>query len=68
VGIGISIFLITVGAILTFAVDVVADGVNLDTVGVILMAVGALGLLASLTIFGSWGGRGDQVVVEERRL
>jgi hypothetical protein len=67
-GIGISIFLIAVGAILTFAVDVVADGVNLDTVGVILMAVGALGLLASLTIFGSWGGRGDQVVVEERRL
>jgi hypothetical protein len=67
-GIGISIFLIAVGAILTFAVDAVADGVNLDTVGIILMVVGLLGLLASMTIFGSWGDRGGDVVVEERRL
>jgi hypothetical protein len=67
-GIGVSIFLIAVGAILTFAIDVVADGVNLDTVGIILMVVGALGLLASLTIFGSWGARGGDVVVEDRRL
>jgi hypothetical protein len=68
-GIGISLFLIAVGAILTFAVDLVADGVNLETVGVILMIVGAVGLLASMTIFASWGDRrrGD-VVVEERRL
>ena len=67
-GIGLSIFLIAVGAILAFAVDIVADGVNLDTVGVILMVVGAIGLLASLTVFGSWGaGRRDDVVVEERR-
>jgi hypothetical protein len=67
-GIGISIFLIAVGAILTFALDVVTDGVNLDTVGIILMVVGAIGLLASMTIFGSWGHRGGDVVVEERRL
>ena len=67
-GIGISIFLIAVGAILTFALDVVADGVNLDTVGIILMVVGAIGLLASMTIFGSWGARRDDVVVEERRV
>jgi sulfite exporter TauE/SafE len=66
-GIGVSIFLLAVGAILTFAVDVTTNGVNLDTVGVILMVVGAIGLLASLTIFGSWGGRRDDVVVEERR-
>ena len=69
-GIGISIFLVAVGAIITFALDLQdeAGGVNLDTVGVILMVVGAIGLLASLTIFGSWGarGRGD-TVVEERR-
>jgi hypothetical protein len=33
-----------------------------------LMIVGAIGLLASLTIFASWGNRGgDHVVVEERR-
>lgn len=66
-GIGISVFLIAVGAILAFAVDVSADGFDLDTVGVILMVVGAIGLLASLTIFGSWGHRRDDVVVEERR-
>ncbi|MCU1375799.1 MAG: hypothetical protein JWO68_3085 [Actinomycetia bacterium] len=66
-GIGISIFLIAVGAVLTFALDVTSNGgVNLDTVGVILMVVGAIGLLASMTIFGSWGRR-DDVVVEERR-
>jgi hypothetical protein len=67
-GIGISIFLIAVGAILTFAVEAVAEGVNLDTVGIILMVVGALGLLVSMTVFGSWRDRGDHVVVEERRL
>jgi len=66
-GIGISIFLIAVGAVLTFALDVSSNGVNLDTVGIILMVVGALGLLASITIFSSWGGRGGDVVVEERR-
>ena len=67
-GIGISIFLIAVGAVMTFALHVQNDsGVNLDTVGIILMAVGALGLLASLTIFGSWGSRRNDVVVEDRR-
>ena len=67
-GIGISIFLIAVGAVLAFAVNASAEGVNLDTVGVILMVVGGIGLLASLTIWGDWGaarrGRGD--VVRER--
>ena len=68
-GIGVSVFLLAVGAILTWAIDVTTSGVDLDTVGVILMVVGAIGLLASLTIFGSWGarGRGD-TVIEERRL
>lgn len=47
-GIGISIFLLAVGAVLAFAVDVDAEGVNLDTVGVILMVVGGVGLLAAL--------------------
>lgn len=64
-GIGVSVFLIAVGAVLTFALDVKSGGgVNLDTIGVILMVVGALGLLASMVIFG--GGRGSDTVVEER--
>lgn len=67
-GIGVSVFLLAVGAILAFAVEVDADGVNLNTVGVILMVVGGIGILASLTVFGSWGGRRDgDVVIEERR-
>jgi hypothetical protein len=68
-GIGISIVMIAVGAVMTFALDVQnRSGVNLDTIGVILMVVGGLGLLASLTIFGSMGGRRNDVVVEDRRV
>jgi hypothetical protein len=44
----LSILLIAAGAVLTFAVTTAADGVNLDTVGIILMVVGGLGLLVSL--------------------
>jgi hypothetical protein len=68
-GIGISIFMIAAGAVMTFALNVQSNsGVDLDTIGIILMAVGALGLLASLTIFGSMGGHRDGVVVEERQV
>jgi hypothetical protein len=47
-GIGTSIFLIAVGAILKFAVTASVSGIELATVGVILMIVGAIGLLISL--------------------
>ncbi len=49
-GIGISVFLLAVGAILAFAVDVQVSGVSLDTVGVILMVVGLIGFLLSLLL------------------
>lgn len=56
-GIGTSIFLIAVGAILTFAVKVTyAGGVDINTVGIILMAVGGLGIVLSLFFWNSWGG------------
>ena len=55
-GLGISIFLIAVGAVLAFAVDVTTEGIDLNTVGVILMLVGLLGFLASLVFWSSWGG------------
>ena len=54
-GIGISIFLLAAGAILAFAVETTTEGVNLDTVGVILMVVGGLGLLFSMLVFGDNG-------------
>lgn len=44
----LSVLLIAVGAILTFALERDAEGINLDTVGIILMIVGAVGLVASL--------------------
>jgi hypothetical protein len=49
---GVSIFLLVVGAILTFAVNVSASGFSINTVGVILMVAGALGLVLSL-LFGA---------------
>lgn len=42
-GLGVCIILIAVGAILTFASDWQVDGVNIDLVGLILMAVGIIG-------------------------
>ena len=57
-GIGVSILLIAVGAILAFAVNVTTSGIDIDTVGVILMIVGVLGLLLSLVFWSSWGGFG----------
>jgi hypothetical protein len=46
-------------AILTFAVDVNLNGVNLDTVGVILMVVGGIGLLLTLLPVGASGVSGS---------
>lgn len=51
-GIGVSIFLLAVGAILTFAVDAEVSGVDLSMVGMILMAAGGIGLLLSLLVWG----------------
>ncbi|MDQ2649775.1 MAG: DUF6458 family protein [Actinomycetota bacterium] len=53
-GIGVSVFLIAVGAILAFAVDVQnnTSGIDLDTVGIILMVVGAVGLLVTMFLWG----------------
>ena len=49
-GIGMSIFLIAVGAILRYAVNVTVQGVEIDTVGLILIVVGIIGLVISLAI------------------
>jgi len=50
-GIGINIFLIAVGAILTFAVDATVAGLDLDVVGIILMVAGVIGLIVTLAVF-----------------
>jgi hypothetical protein len=53
-GIGTSIVLIAVGAILDHAVSVNARGFSIHEVGVILMIVGALGLIVSLFFWNTW--------------
>ncbi len=69
-GIGVSLLLLAIGAILTFAVEVSADGFNLNTIGIILMIVGGVGLLFSLFLWDSWGPRRreDRVVTREREV
>ena len=54
-GIGVSVFLFAVGAILTFAVDATVSGIDIATVGVILMIAGALGLIMTMFVFGRRG-------------
>ena len=67
-GIGASVVLLVVGAIMTFALDVTTEGIDLDTVGVILMIAGGLGLVISLLFWSSvapYGSRTDRTVVRE---
>jgi hypothetical protein len=64
-GLGTSIFLIAAGAILDFAIDKQVNGVNLHTVGAILMMVGALGVVLSLIFWNSWGGYHRRTVVQD---
>jgi hypothetical protein len=65
-GIGLSIVLMAVGAVLTFAVEVDdPDGFNINTAGVVLMIVGAIGLLVSLLFLSSWSARRREVVEED---
>ena len=69
-GVGVSIFLIAVGAILTWAVNIEASGIDINTVGLILMIVGIVGLLLSLIFWSSWGGFGGyrrETVVRDDR-
>jgi hypothetical protein len=68
-GIGVSIFLIAIGAILVWAVNAEVAGVDIDAVGVILMVVGGIGILLSMLFWsswGGWGGRRREVIYEDR--
>jgi hypothetical protein len=67
VGIGVSLILIAVGAVLAFAVHVTTSGFNVNTVGYILLIVGVVGALISLMFWSSWGGVGGarRTVVDE---
>lgn len=69
-GIGVSLILVAAGAILAFAVHVsTSSAFNLHTIGIILLVVGALGIVLSMVFWSSWGGFGGrerQTTVVER--
>lgn len=65
-GIGVGIFLLAIGAILAFAVEVQSNGIDLNTVGVILMLVGALGIVASMFMWDRLGWGGSRTIVRDR--
>ncbi len=65
---GLSLLLIAVGAILTFAVEVTVSGFNLDAAGIILMIVGGIGAVLSLlfwTSFAPFAHREPRVPTED---
>ncbi len=65
-GIGTSLFLIAIGAILKFAITDSISGVELSTIGVILIVVGIVGLLISLLYSAMWRDRAAGTVVRDR--
>lgn len=70
-GLGVGVLLTAVGAILSFAVsvDTSGAGVNLHTIGYILLGVGILGIILSMVFWSSWGGfnrGGNSTTIVER--
>ena len=70
-GLGASLFLIALGAILAWAVETEVSGLDINVIGWILMVVGLVGLLLSLLFWSSWGGpayfgRRRETIVEDR--
>ncbi len=65
-GVGISIFLLALGAILAFAVTGEVSGIDIDVVGFVLMAVGVVGIIISLVLMNQRSNTSHRVV-EERR-
>ena len=64
---GISLFLIAVGAILYYAVSETVEGLALDTVGIILMIVGAVGLVISLVMLAAGRARPGSTTIVRRQ-
>jgi hypothetical protein len=57
-GLGVSILLIAAGAILAFAVNATVSGVDIQTIGWILLIVGIVGAVLSMIFWSTWAGPG----------
>jgi membrane-bound ClpP family serine protease len=71
--IGVGIFLMVLGAILAFAVEATTPGINVNTLGIILLLTGLVAVLYSLLFWSNlspWGRRRTvarrRTLVEER--
>jgi hypothetical protein len=59
-GLGVSLLLIAVGAILIWGLQSDVAGISEDAIGVILIVIGSLGLILSMMFWSSWGGMGGR--------
>ena len=69
--IGGSIFLIALGAILKYAVNATVSGIEIQTIGLILMIAGVVGLVIGLFLLTQHRDRvvvDDRPVVDDRRV
>ena len=64
----LGIFLIVVGAIVTFAIDTAVDGVNLEILGYILMAGGVIALLVAAFRAAAWSSATNSKMHTERHV
>lgn len=64
-----SIFLLALGAILRYATHFHVQGVDVRTIGLILMIAGAIGLLIAIWQWAAWSKRSGrrEVLVDDRR-
>ena len=65
---GTSLTLIAIGAILRYAVTATVSGIDLTTVGLVLMIVGIVGLILSIAYMMAWRPRQSRVLSERRTL
>jgi hypothetical protein len=57
-GLGVSILLIAAGAILAWAVNATVSGIEIHTIGWILLVVGIVGAVLSMIFWSTWAGPG----------
>jgi beta-lactamase regulating signal transducer with metallopeptidase domain len=70
-GISVSLILAAAGAVLAWAVNADVSGIEVQTIGFILLVVGIVGVLLSLVFWSSFGGFGERsrgAVVREREV
>jgi hypothetical protein len=65
--VGLSIFLMVLGAIMAFAIKATTPGINVHSLGIILLLIGLVGLLYSLLFWSSFSRWGPSSTVRRRR-